>query len=152
MAGCSARRGCAGPRRRAAERGARRRRRRGDAAVCGSAGGAPLRLIQGKEEAKLFYAFLSKVYDHVVNPGHWTESMRADALRPLGLSPGQTVYDVGGGTGLAPLLQIVRIVLIGVMSLSREPTKKSLGTPLGSATCASMMASSHAFILALSPA
>ena len=41
--------------------------------------GAP-RLIQHKQEAFWFYRFLSIVYDHVVNPGHWTEDMRADAL------------------------------------------------------------------------
>jgi len=62
-----------------------------------------MRLIQGKDEAKLFYAFLSKVYDHIVNPGHWTEDMRTEALKPLKLSPGQTVYDVGGGTGFCTL-------------------------------------------------
>ncbi len=38
------------------------------------------RLIQHKNEAFWFYRFLSIVYDHIVNPGHWTEDMRADAL------------------------------------------------------------------------
>lgn len=39
-----------------------------------------IRLIQHKEEAFWFYRFLSIVYDTVVNPGHWTEDMRTDAL------------------------------------------------------------------------
>ena len=39
-----------------------------------------LRFIQHKEEAFWFYRFLSIVYDKVVNPGHWTEDMREDAL------------------------------------------------------------------------
>jgi hypothetical protein len=38
------------------------------------------RLIQHKNEAFWFYRFLSIVYDHIVNPGHWTEDMRTDAL------------------------------------------------------------------------
>eukprot|EP00887_Chlorella_sp_A99_P001498 scaffold8.g1498.t1 len=57
------------------------------------------RLIQHKNEAKFFYAFLSQVYDYIVNPGHWTKPMRAEALAPAGLSPEQKVVDVGGGTG-----------------------------------------------------
>ena len=39
-----------------------------------------IRLIQHKEEAFWFYRFLSIVYDTVVNPAHWTEDMRTDAL------------------------------------------------------------------------
>ena len=39
-----------------------------------------LRFIQHKEEAFWFYRFLSIFYDKVVNPGHWTEDMREDAL------------------------------------------------------------------------
>lgn len=45
-----------------------------------------LRLIQHKQEAYWFYRFLSIVYDHIVNPGHWTEDMRDDALIPAQLS------------------------------------------------------------------
>ncbi|EFN58710.1 hypothetical protein CHLNCDRAFT_140353 [Chlorella variabilis] len=58
------------------------------------------RLIQHKNEAKAFYAFLSQVYDYVVNPGHWTTEMREDALQPAQLdSADLKVVDVGGGTG-----------------------------------------------------
>ena len=42
--------------------------------------GSKIRLIQHKEEAFWFYRFLSIVYDTIVNPGHWTEDMRTDAL------------------------------------------------------------------------
>lgn len=38
------------------------------------------RLIQHKNEAFWFYRYLSIVYDHIVNPGHWTEDMREDSL------------------------------------------------------------------------
>ena len=43
------------------------------------------RMIQHKNEAKTFYRFLSIVYDHIVNPGHWTVDMRNEALEPAKL-------------------------------------------------------------------
>lgn len=43
------------------------------------------RLIQHKNEAFWFYRYLSIVYDKIVNPGHWTEDMRDDALLPAQL-------------------------------------------------------------------
>ena len=69
---------------------------------------APFRLIQHKHEAWWFYRYLSQVYDHIVNPGHWTKDMREDALEPAllhvahkrRLSP-LKVIDVGGGTGFS---------------------------------------------------
>lgn len=58
------------------------------------------RFIQHKQEAFWFYRFLSIVYDHIINPGHWTVDMREDALEPADLNdPNLTVVDVGGGTG-----------------------------------------------------
>jgi len=60
------------------------------------------RLVQHKNEAKAFYSFLSTVYDEI-NKGHWTEEMRATALAPADLKPGQKVCDVGGGTGFCTL-------------------------------------------------
>merc|ERR1711977_109985 len=61
----------------------------------------PIRLIQHKEEARLFYRYLSWVYDHIVNPGHWTKDMREAALEPARLNEKQRVVDVGGGTGFS---------------------------------------------------
>ncbi|CAI0448775.1 unnamed protein product [Linum tenue] len=62
------------------------------------------RFIQHKQEAFWFYRFLSIVYDHVINPGHWTEDMRDDALEPADLSDRRMiVVDVGGGTGFTTL-------------------------------------------------
>lgn len=62
------------------------------------------RFIQHKKEAFWFYRFLSIVYDHVINPGHWTEDMRDDALEPADLySRHLKVVDVGGGTGFTTL-------------------------------------------------
>ena len=63
-----------------------------------------LRLIQHKKEAFWFYRFLSIVYDKIVNPGHWTEEMRKEALAPANLGPSNNaVVDVGGGTGFCTI-------------------------------------------------
>ncbi|KAF6255464.1 plant-type MPBQ/MSBQ methyltransferase [Scenedesmus sp. NREL 46B-D3] len=73
-------------------------------AVSTSTGRTAPRMIQHKAEAFWFYRFLSIVYDHIVNPGHWTEDMRTDALVPAKLdSPDLKVVDVGGGTGFCTL-------------------------------------------------
>lgn len=62
------------------------------------------RWIQHKQEAYWFYRFLSIVYDKIVNPGHWTESMREEALEAADLDRKDLrVYDVGGGTGFCTL-------------------------------------------------
>ena len=58
-----------------------------------------MRLIQHKREAFWFYRFLSMWYDRWVNPLFWTPAMRAVALEEARLEPGQTVVDVGAGTG-----------------------------------------------------
>jgi hypothetical protein len=49
------------------------------------------RLVQHKNEAKLFYRYLSIVYDDVVNGWHWNDDMRVEALRPADLRAGQKV-------------------------------------------------------------
>ncbi|RQG91842.1 methyltransferase domain-containing protein [Natrarchaeobius chitinivorans] len=57
-------------------------------------------VLENKARARLFYKYLSKVYDQV-NPFIWNEEMRADALDLLDLEPEMTVLDVGCGTGFA---------------------------------------------------
>ncbi len=55
------------------------------------------RFVQHKTEAFWFYRFLSIVYDHIVNPGHWTVDMRTDALEPAKLdSPNLKVVPAVG--------------------------------------------------------
>jgi len=85
----------------------------------GGSASAPARLIQHKEEAWWFYRYLSQVYDHIVNPGHWTEDMRKDALEParLGEKHVKRVIDVGGGTGFSTL---------GVVAAGVEPESITL--------------------------
>ncbi|KAG2260867.1 hypothetical protein Bca52824_080161 [Brassica carinata] len=69
------------------------------------------RFIQHKKEAYWFYRFLSIVYDHIINPGHWTEDMRDDALKQADQSHlDMRVVDVGGGTGFTTLGIIKTIV------------------------------------------
>ena len=55
-------------------------------------------ILEDKSRARLFYKYLSTVYDRV-NPFIWNEEMRTEALELLDLDPGDRVLDVGCGTG-----------------------------------------------------
>jgi len=55
-------------------------------------------ILEDKSRARLFYKYLSTVYDRV-NPFIWNEEMRAEALELLDLDPDDRVLDVGSGTG-----------------------------------------------------
>lgn len=80
------------------------------------------RFIQHKQEAFWFYRFLSIVYDHVINPGHWTEDMRDDALEPADLySRNLTLVDVGGGTGFTTLGIVKHVDPKNVTILDQSP-------------------------------
>jgi demethylmenaquinone methyltransferase/2-methoxy-6-polyprenyl-1,4-benzoquinol methylase len=57
-------------------------------------------LLEDKARARLFYKYLSKVYDEV-NPFVWDEEMRDRALDWFDVGPEDTVLDVGCGTGFA---------------------------------------------------
>ena len=80
------------------------------------------RFIQHKKEAFWFYRFLSIVYDHVINPGHWTEDMRDEALEPADLSDrNKIVVDVGGGTGFTTLGIVKHVDAKNVTILDQSP-------------------------------
>ncbi|KAJ0751271.1 putative 2-methyl-6-phytyl-1,4-hydroquinone methyltransferase [Helianthus annuus] len=80
------------------------------------------RFIQHKKEAFWFYRFLSIVYDHVINPGHWTEDMRDDALEPAELDNRDlVVVDVGGGTGFTTLGIVEHVDAKNVTILDQSP-------------------------------
>ncbi|MFB6108020.1 MAG: methyltransferase domain-containing protein [Haloplanus sp.] len=55
-------------------------------------------ILEDKSRARLFYKYLSTVYDRV-NPFIWNEEMRAEALSLLDVEAGDRVLDVGCGTG-----------------------------------------------------
>ncbi|OVE85064.1 methyltransferase domain-containing protein [Natronolimnobius baerhuensis] len=57
-------------------------------------------ILENKARARLFYKYLSKVYDQV-NPFIWNEQMRTEALSLLEIEDDMTVLDVGCGTGFA---------------------------------------------------
>jgi hypothetical protein len=69
------------------------------------ASSSALRLIQHKREALWFYRFISIGYDHVFNPGQYTEDMRDVAMDEHAdlRRPNLKVVDVGGGTGFTTL-------------------------------------------------
>lgn len=80
------------------------------------------RLIQHKNEAKAFYAFLSQVYDYIVNPGHWTTDMRDEALVPAELDDDSLkVVDVGGGTGFCTQGIVKHVPASNVTLLDQSP-------------------------------
>lgn len=80
------------------------------------------RFIQHKKEAFWFYRFLSIVYDHIINPGHWTEDMRDEALEPADLSDrNMIVVDVGGGTGFTTLGIVKHVDAKNVTILDQSP-------------------------------
>jgi len=80
------------------------------------------RFIQHKKEAFWFYRFLSIVYDHIINPGHWTEDMREEALEPADLnSRDLVVVDVGGGTGFTTLGIVKNVDAKNVTILDQSP-------------------------------
>ncbi|GGN12529.1 methyltransferase domain-containing protein [Halarchaeum nitratireducens] len=55
-------------------------------------------VLEDKGRARLFYRYLSTVYDRI-NPFIWNEEMRAEALEMLALDADDRVLDVGCGTG-----------------------------------------------------
>ena len=55
-------------------------------------------VLENKARARVFYKYLSKVYDEI-NPFVWNETMRAEALSLFDVDEDDRVLDVGCGTG-----------------------------------------------------
>ncbi len=55
-------------------------------------------VLEDKGRARLFYKYLSRVYDRI-NPFVWNAEMRDEALDRTGIEQGDRVLDVGCGTG-----------------------------------------------------
>ena len=57
-------------------------------------------VLEDKGRARMFYRYLSKVYDRV-NPFVWNTAMREEAIDWVDVGPDDRVLDVGCGTGFA---------------------------------------------------
>jgi demethylmenaquinone methyltransferase/2-methoxy-6-polyprenyl-1,4-benzoquinol methylase len=57
-------------------------------------------VLENKRRARLFYKYLSRVYDRI-NPFIWNEEMRSDAIGMIDIDEDDRVLDVGCGTGFA---------------------------------------------------
>jgi SAM-dependent methyltransferase len=68
-------------------------------------------VLENKSRARVFYKYLSKVYD-TINPFIWNEEMRTEAIEMLDLEADDRVLDVGCGTGFGTegLLDVVEEV------------------------------------------
>ncbi|CAJ1976407.1 unnamed protein product [Sphenostylis stenocarpa] len=84
--------------------------------------------IQHKKEAFWFFKFLATIaYDHVINPCHWTEDMRDDALDSADLNDRKMrVVDVEGGTAFTTLGIVKHSPhqLVKVKANEKEPLKE----------------------------
>ncbi|XP_050220909.1 2-methyl-6-phytyl-1,4-hydroquinone methyltransferase, chloroplastic-like [Mercurialis annua] len=80
------------------------------------------RFIQHKKEAFWFYRLISIAYDHILNPCHFTEKMREEALEPADLSDrNMIVVDVGGGTGFTTSEIVKHVDAKNVTILDQSP-------------------------------
>lgn len=57
-------------------------------------------ILENKARARVFYKYLSKVYDQI-NPFVWNEEMRDAAIALLDIEADDRILDVGCGTGFA---------------------------------------------------
>ncbi len=57
-------------------------------------------ILENKSRARLFYKYLSQVYDKI-NPFIWNEEMRTEAIGMLDIQADDRILDVGCGTGFA---------------------------------------------------
>ncbi|SDR34411.1 methyltransferase domain-containing protein [Natronobacterium texcoconense] len=83
-------------------------------------------VLENKARARLFYKYLSKVYDQV-NPFIWNEEMRAEALELLDLEEDMTVLDVGCGTGFATEGLLEHIDEVYALDQSEHQLEKAYG-------------------------
>ncbi|MFC5971510.1 methyltransferase domain-containing protein [Halomarina salina] len=81
-------------------------------------------ILENKARARLFYKYLSKVYDEI-NPFIWNEEMRTEALDLFGVEEGDTVLDVGCGTGFATEGLLERTENVHALDQSRHQLEKA---------------------------
>ncbi len=81
-------------------------------------------ILENKARARLFYKYLSKVYDRI-NPYIWNEEMRTEALDLLDFSDAEMVLDVGCGTGFATEGLLERVDTVYALDQSEHQLEKA---------------------------
>ena len=83
-------------------------------------------VLEDKSRARLFYKYLSRVYDFV-NPFFWDEEMRSDALSMIDIEQDDRILDVGCGTGFSIEGLVQYSDDIHGIDQSRHQLEKSIG-------------------------
>ncbi|SFS45151.1 methyltransferase domain-containing protein [Halostagnicola kamekurae] len=83
-------------------------------------------ILENKARARLFYKYLSTVYDWI-NPFIWNEEMRTEALDLLELESDMTVLDVGCGTGFGTEGLLERVDHVYALDQSEHQLEKAYG-------------------------
>ena len=83
-------------------------------------------VLEDKRRARVFYKYLSKVYDRV-NPFVWNEEMRDEAIDWFDPGPQDRILDVGCGTGFATEGLLERTETIHGLDQSAHQLQKAYG-------------------------
>ncbi len=81
-------------------------------------------ILENKARARLFYKYLSQVYDQI-NPFIWNEEMRTEALDLLDFENAEMVLDVGCGTGFATEGLLERVDTVYGLDQSEHQLEKA---------------------------
>ncbi len=83
-------------------------------------------VLENKRRARVFYKYLSRVYDQV-NPFVWNEEMREEAMDWFDPAPDDRILDVGCGTGFATEALLDRIDVVHGLDQSTHQLEKAYG-------------------------
>ena len=88
-----------------------------------------LGLHQDKSQAYWLYFFIAHIYDGVLNPWHWTEAMRDQALAHADLQKTHAAIDVGAGTGFTSAGVITQVHSLTMVDQSHAQLSKAAKKP-----------------------
>jgi demethylmenaquinone methyltransferase/2-methoxy-6-polyprenyl-1,4-benzoquinol methylase len=83
-------------------------------------------VLENKRRARVFYKYLSRVYDQI-NPSVWNEEMREEAIDRFDPAPDDRILDVGCGTGFATEGLLQRTNVIHGLDQSAHQLQKAYG-------------------------